>query len=211
MSLAPARALRRRSPSYTPGIFDEVCDLLLLRETQTPGLHDEEGPRARANAIDMTKPCEPKISWTTGEAELRGVRRAGHWEDGAPLGRGHASPYLQPHFERQIVMGTKCVEGRHGNSFARTVEPNDYISFRIRSTRRLVCRVLATTWYSTFEDMLNGEGIDACLPGFTGSVQDAAALYHGFGTRSGLTYGEIEAEHGAIAIRVKFIGRVEYV
>ena len=50
--------------------------------------------------------------WVSGEVQRDTVRSSGFWPDGAAVGSGHGSPYLQPIFAHAIRSKAKRVEGR---------------------------------------------------------------------------------------------------
>lgn len=159
----------------------------------------------QGEVIATSTRCSP--TWTSGETELRRARALGHWDNGEPIGQGHPSPCLSPEYELQIAKGSKTIEGRPANGFAKKVQRNDWINFAVSQTggRRLVCRVEGITCYSSFDAMLVDVGIERCLPSFTGSVAEAAALYRTFQSRMH-SYADLEAD-GVVAIHVKFLGK----
>ena len=50
--------------------------------------------------------------WESGERARDAAKAAGQWPDGARIGRGHGSPYLQPQYARSMRAGIKSKEGR---------------------------------------------------------------------------------------------------
>ena len=52
------------------------------------------------------------VGWVSGEVQRDTVRSSGFWPDGAAVGSGHGSPYLQPIFAHAIRSKAKRVEGR---------------------------------------------------------------------------------------------------
>ena len=60
--------------------------------------------------------------------------------------------------------------------------------------------VKRVTRYDTFFAMLNAHGVEAFLPGFSGSVEAAARLYRSFPG-----YEEGEGRYGAVAVEVKVV------
>ena len=51
------------------------------------------------------------------------------------------------------------------------------------------------------ESMLEASSIGACLPGFTGDLAAATALYQSFGSSSG-SYADLERSEGVVGIDV---------
>jgi ASC-1-like (ASCH) protein len=84
------------------------------------------------------------------------------------------------------------------------VKAGDWITFKIPTSggKKLVARALRVRHFDTFEAMLRECGVDACLPGLKGGLQEGIRTYRSFGTFSGATYAELESESGAIAIDV---------
>ena len=99
----------------------------------------------------------------------------------------------------------KTVEGRPGTGWAANVKANDWITFKVTASggKKLVCRATRVRHFATFEAMLRECSVEACLPGLEGGLGEGVRVYRSFGTFSGATYAEIEAESGAIAIDVE--------
>ena len=57
--------------------------------SETSGEEEEEDDRA-----------DPWAGWVSGEEQRDAAKAAKAWPDGAPLGCGHGSPYLQPRWAR---------------------------------------------------------------------------------------------------------------
>ena len=55
--------------------------------------------------------------------------------------------------------------------------------------------------------MLNACGVEACLPGFEGTIDQAVAVYKAFGTFNtkigNKTFAQLEKDYGAVAITVE--------
>ena len=143
--------------------------------------------------------------WASGETELAAVQKVGRWPDGQAIGCGHGQPYLQPKYARLMRFGQKTVEGRPGTGWASNVKVNDWITFKITASggKKLICRATRVRRFATFEAMLRECGVEACLPGLAGGLEEGVRVYKSFGTNGGATYAEIEAESGAIAIDVE--------
>ena len=50
--------------------------------------------------------------WRSGEITRDAVVKARVWDDGAPYGRGHGSPYLKPEWAKRMHDRQKTIEGR---------------------------------------------------------------------------------------------------
>ena len=155
-------------------------------------------------AIEARSGSADWSDWASGETELQAARLAGKWPDGQKIGRGHGSPYLQPSYAHAIQELSKTVEGRPGIGWAVKVTAGDWITFKITGSKgkKLVCRALRVRRFDTFKAMLRECGVEACLPGLQGGLQEGVRIYRSFGSFSGATYGELEGESGAIAIDV---------
>ena len=142
-------------------------------------------------------------TWDDGAEALQGIKRAGVWPDGSPLGRGHGQPYLQAVYATMLRAGTKTVEGRPNVGWAKAVSAGDWITFKISGSggKKLVCKVDAVFTHTTFSDMLRFHEYHNMLPN-AASFEEALATYRAFGTRDGTSYAQLEAEHGAIGIVV---------
>ncbi len=121
----------------------------------------------------------------------------------------------------------ETAEGRPGNGWAARVKKNDWVTFKVSKSggKKLVCRVKAVRAFDTvaarphpthrarcatcmfpcaqFEAMLKAMTLRAMLPDCKGGLAAGVAIYRSFGTMSGQTYEELEAESGAIALEVE--------
>ena len=158
----------------------------------------------QARMLEAEKDTTGWSGWSSGEVELAAVQRSGKWEDGQKLGRGHGQPYLQPTYAHAIRNQSKTVEGRPGIGWAANVKAGDWITFKITASggKKLVTRALRVRRFESFAAMLRECGVEACLPGLEGGLQEGVRVYQSFGTMSGATYADLEGEHGAIAIDV---------
>ena len=130
--------------------------------------------------------------------------RKGFWPAGRPVGRGHATPYLQPKYAAR----RKTVEGRPGGGWVRAaggrlLAPDDYIRFKVVGYPEGLCvRVTSVAAYPTFAAMISGVGVKALLPDAdSADVAGAVARYKAFANQRG-AYGALEAVFGAVAIGV---------
>lgn len=103
----------------------------------------------------------------------------------------------QEQYIEQIRVGKKTIEGRVDEPKWKDIKEGDRLEIVgfVDPTVKVVCEVLRRTHYESFEDMLNQETVEACLPGFEG---DAIALYRSFPN-----YAEKEKMYGALALQVK--------
>ena len=69
--------------------------------------------------------------------------------------------------------------------------------------RRLVVRVLRVRRFATFRDMLEECGLDDCLPGLPGGIDEGVSVYHSFGSYSGESFATLEQRCGVTAIDVE--------
>ena len=177
------------------------------RSARDPAATKAAAAQAQAQeraAIEARSGSAGWSGWASGETELAVAQLAGKWPDGQKLGRGHGQPYLQPLYAHAIREQSKTVEGRPGIGWAENVTAGDWITFKITASggKKLVCRALRVRRFDTFEAMLRECGVEACLPGLQGGLQEGVRIYRSFGSFSGATYGELEGESGAIAIDV---------
>ena len=91
----------------------------------------ERRSRSMARSRSRTPSRSPSPGWPSGEQALRQALRTSVWADGQPVGRGHASPYIQAAYALAIARGAKTVEGRPGGGWVKDVAVNDYIKFKI--------------------------------------------------------------------------------
>ena len=140
---------------------------------------------------------------------LSAAQRDGRWPDDIPYtGKHHHMPYLQEPYATHIRSGRKTVEGRPGNGWAGIAKRGDWITFKITKSngKKLQCRIKEVRKFKTFKAMLNACGVQACLPGFEGTIEQAVAVYKAFGTYNKTigtkSFGQLE-KHGAVAITVE--------
>ena len=141
---------------------------------------------------------------------LSAAQRDGRWPDDLPYtGKHHHQPYLQEPYATYIRKGRKTVEGRPGNSWAGRAKRGDWVTFKITKSggRTIQCRITKVSKFKTFKAMLRVCGVEACLPGFEGTLERAAAVYKDFATfnkKIGVkSYGSLEKDYGAVALTVE--------
>lgn len=96
-----------------------------------------------------------------------------------------------------ICMGLKIVEGRKNKGRFKEMNVGDIIIWSNDDFLHRECRVKITRkqQYNTFEEYLNKEGLDRCLPGIP-SIQHGLSVYFKYFTK------EDEKKYGVIAIEM---------
>ncbi|GLC36799.1 hypothetical protein PLESTB_000781800 [Pleodorina starrii] len=127
----------------------------------------------------------------------------------APPAPGGAAPRpplfrdssLMPTYLELIRSGAKTVEGRIRAGKWADVIPGD--TFRFVSTTdagvSVCCRATSVRQYDSFRAMLEGEGLQACLPGVS-EVAQGVEVY-----RSIPGYREREAAEGVVAVGLQLL------
>lgn len=103
-------------------------------------------------------------------------------------------PYLS-----LIKSGKKTVEGRIASGMFSSISPGSTIRF-FNKFDQVLCSVTSIAKYSSFAQMLHGEGVEKCLPG--SSMEAGIRTYESIPG-----YKERAAQHGVLAIRVKVEGK----
>lgn len=75
-----------------------------------------------------------------------------------------------------IASGVKTCEGRLCKDDFRAIQVGDILVFH-HANATCRTRVVCLTTYDTFEEYLQEEGLDACLPGVA-SIEEGVAVYH---------------------------------
>ena len=167
-----------------------------------------ESGRDAAHASPQRAACTHLMAskFASGKPQLAAVIAKKRWPDGRPVGRGHASPYLQPQYAAAIADGRKKVEGRPGGGWVqpgggRALAPDDYIRFKVVGHAEGLCaRVTRVTAYATFAAMIGDVGVQALLPDADGAdFAGAVAKYRAFANRRGVL---VDERVGARAERV---------
>jgi ASC-1-like (ASCH) protein len=185
------------------------------RSGSVPTAHSRARRPARRGRVHWAKPVVSSVrNFVAADAEyisLSAAIRDRRWPDEIPYtGKHHPQPYLQEPYATHIRSGRKTVEGRPGNGWAGIAKRGDRITFKITKSggKTLKCRITDVRRFKTFKAMLQACGVQACLPGFEGTIEQAVAVYKAFGTfnsKIGVkTFGQLEkAGHGAVAITVE--------
>ncbi len=98
-----------------------------------------------------------------------------------------------------ILSGEKPVDGRINKPPYDTLNIGDLIHFVGTQTVTMEAyfEITGRTFYKSFREMLEKEGIARCLPGVA-SVDDGVAIYHAFPK-----YEENEKQFGVVAFGIK--------
>ena len=174
--------------------------------------------RATANGPPSTEVRAGRaddVTSCSGELALTRAKKKGHWPDGEPVGRGHASPYLHGKYAAMIANGLKTHEGRPGGGWLdfkrRRIARNDYIRFKISGTGRrgiLCVRVLGVKAYASFREMIMDTGVTCLLPDLNaGDIDGAESVYLALANQRG-TYASLERHFGAVAVHVQTLSSV---
>ena len=116
----------------------------------------------------------------------------------APMRR---SSSLMPKYLELIRSGQKTVEGRIRAGHWADAIPGDIfvLCSNEDSSVAVEVEVASVQCYCSFQGMLEGEGVSACLPGVA-SVGEGVAIY-----RAIPGYRERETPNGVVALRVKLL------
>ena len=102
---------------------------------------------------------------------------------------------VQSSYLRMIRSGKKNVEGRIAKSKYGSFRPGDTLEFRSED-EILVTKIVELKHFSSFEQMLNHYGVQACLPDLD-SVEEAVKVYRSFPN-----YAEQESIYGVMGIKI---------
>ena len=82
---------------------------------------------------------------------------------------------------------------------------NDYITFKVsKSGGRVLCvRVIKVMRFDTFAALMHSCGVDQVLPQAARDILSGVRIYYEIANRSGVSYKELEARHGVVAIEVQ--------
>jgi ASC-1-like (ASCH) protein len=107
---------------------------------------------------------------------------------------------LKQHYLSLIKNGTKTVEGRIASGMFSKISAGSRIRF-YNQTDSVVCRVTRVTKYASFRDMLQGEGVEKCLPG-TATVEAGVRIYDAIPR-----YRERAQHYGVVGIQLHIEGK----
>ena len=99
-----------------------------------------------------------------------------------------------------ISLGLKTVEGRKNRGKFKEMKPGDIIRWVNQDfmERDVFTKIVSKTEYPTFQEYLETEGLDKCLPGMP-DIAHGLSVYFKYFTK------EEEAEFGVVAIRLKLV------
>ena len=157
---------------------------------------DDARPPRRNEQPVSTRPAATKIempglgSSTYFETPRQSIKRKWEQDDDArpPVRRTdearstptNARPIdvpLKQVYLAQIKSGRKTVEGRVDNGMFKRMQEGSTVKF-FNQTDSVICEIVKRTHYPSFKDMLEGEGVEACLPGCR-SLQEGVRIYDG--------------------------------
>jgi ASC-1-like (ASCH) protein len=114
----------------------------------------------------------------------------------APTERKPLEVTLKQQYLSLIKSGKKTVEGRIASGMFSRVFAGSRIRF-FNQTDSVVCRVTKVTKYPSFREMLQGEGVEKCLPG-TSTVDAGARIYDAIPG-----YRERAQQYGVVGIQLQ--------
>jgi ASC-1-like (ASCH) protein len=99
-----------------------------------------------------------------------------------------------------ILLGIKTVEGRLNRNRFKEMKEGDIVEWSNNDfgPRKVVSKIVKKTFYKTFNDYLNKEGIENCLPGIN-NIKDGLDVYYKYYKK------EDESEFGVTAIKVEIL------
>jgi len=99
-----------------------------------------------------------------------------------------------------VSMGLKTVEGRKNKGRFAEMNVGDLIEWTNSDfmPRNVLTKIVGKATYPTFEEYLQMEGLNRCLPGIP-SMEHGLSVYYKYFTK------EDEAEYGVIALRLELI------
>jgi hypothetical protein len=99
-----------------------------------------------------------------------------------------------------ILLGIKTVEGRLNKNKFKDIKEGDIVEWSNNDfgPRKVVTKIVKKTFYVTFNEYLDSEGIENCLPGIN-NIKDGLDVYYKYYNK------EDEAEYGVTAIKVEIL------
>jgi ASC-1-like (ASCH) protein len=99
-----------------------------------------------------------------------------------------------------ILLGIKTVEGRLNKNRFKEMKEGDIVEWSNNDfgPRKVVTKIVKKTFYKSFNEYLNSEGIENCLPGIN-NIKDGLAVYYKYYKK------EDEVEFGVTAIKVEIL------
>lgn len=99
-----------------------------------------------------------------------------------------------------ITLGLKTVEGRKNKGVFKEMQVGDIVEWQNKDfkPRSVKTRITGKAVYKTFEEYLEKEGLQKCLPGMP-TMEHGLSVYFKYFTK------EEEAEFGVVAIRLEVL------
>ncbi len=108
--------------------------------------------------------------------------------------------FIQDSGFKNIVTGTKTIEGRCFTSRFRKINSGDILEF-VCGDESILCHCIKIAIYDGFHEMISDIGINSCLPTLNSTdINDAVEYYHDF-----KNYKKKVDKNGVIAIHIKKI------
>ncbi len=110
------------------------------------------------------------------------------------------SKHLSEPWFSLINLGLKTIEGRLNKGDFTKMNIGEVIEWKNDDFKERSCltKIIGKTEYKSFEDYLNGEGLDKCLPGIP-SLEHGLSVYYKYFTK------EDEDKYGIVAIKIKLL------
>lgn len=100
-----------------------------------------------------------------------------------------------------IKLGIKTVEGRLSKGKFKEMKPGDIIRWTNQEfdfERSFYSRIVSKIQYTNFEEYLDREGLDKCLPGID-NLENGLSVYYKYYTKQN------EKEYGVVAIKLELL------
>lgn len=107
---------------------------------------------------------------------------------------------LKKHYLNLIANGEKTVEGRICNSTFKKLEKGKKMTFFCTGQPDVRCEVTEITRYESFREMLEKEGVSACLGKQVTSLEEGVKIYDSIPG-----YSQKAKAHGVLGIRLKLL------
>jgi len=117
--------------------------------------------------------------------------------DGGNMEIKYSENLSEPWFSL-IALGLKTVEGRKNKGRFKEMQVGDIVEWKNNDfkPRSILTRIIGKQEYNTFEEYLEKEGLENCLPGIP-SMEHGLSVYFKYFTK------EEEAEFGVVAIKLE--------
>jgi ASC-1-like (ASCH) protein len=110
------------------------------------------------------------------------------------------SEHLSEPWFSLISLGLKTVEGRKNKGRFKDMQIGNIVEWYNEDflKRSILTKIVGKEEYNTFEEYLENEGLDKCLPGIP-TMEHGLSVYFKYFTK------EDEKEYGVVAIRIELI------